>query len=313
MGRKLTLDEVLKRFKNVHGDKYDYSKVDYKHTDTKVCIICPTHGEFWQTPHMHLSGQGCSKCYGNERKTTKQYIDECKKIHGDFYNYDKVVYKNAYSIVTITCPIHGDFKQRARTHLYGHGCPECQGKRKYDKEFFIKRANEVHGDKYDYSLIETVKNNHEKQPIVCPKHGVFYQSIDSHITQRQGCPYCIRSILEEDTAKLLKENGYEFEEKKRFEWLGNQHLDFYIPKGNIAIECQGIQHLKPYGTFGNKNVTKEELFEKVYKLDDLKYRLCKENGIKLVYYTNCKDEYRYPICRNGTELLEKLNNLLLTA
>ena len=61
-GRRLTTEEFIKKAKEVHGDKYDYSKVEYKNTSTKVCIICPEHGEFWQTPNEHLQGHGCRKC-----------------------------------------------------------------------------------------------------------------------------------------------------------------------------------------------------------------------------------------------------------
>lgn len=62
MKKKITNQELIERFKKIHGNKYNYSRVDYISMHTKVCIICPIHGEFWQTPHNHLKGQNCQKC-----------------------------------------------------------------------------------------------------------------------------------------------------------------------------------------------------------------------------------------------------------
>ena len=75
MRKKLMTDEFVKKAIEVHGDKYDYSKVKYVDTKTKICIICPKHGEFWQTPHSHLSGQGCPKCgiESMQKKTVFKY------------------------------------------------------------------------------------------------------------------------------------------------------------------------------------------------------------------------------------------------
>ena len=283
--KKLTTETFIEKAKKVHGDKYDYSKVNYITNDIKVCIICSKHGEFWQTPHMHLFGQGCPKCHGNEKKTTEKYIQECKKVHGDKYDYSKTIYKNAFSPVIIICPKHGEYTQIARTHLYGHGCPECAGKRKYDLVYFLEKAKNVHGNKYDYSLIKEIKNNRELLPIICPKHGIFYQTIDNHINQKQGCPNCMKSHLENDVAHFLNENNITFFVKKKFKWLGKQHLDFFLPEYNIAIECQGEQHFIP-SNFGSKKKTKEECFKRTIELDKKKKELCIKNNVKILYFAN---------------------------
>ena len=99
----------IQKAHKIHGDKYDYCKVEYVNNNTKVCIICPIHGEFWQTPNHHLSGQGCPKCSGNVKKTTEQFIAKAKEIYGDRYNYSKVKYINAKTKVCIICPTHGEF------------------------------------------------------------------------------------------------------------------------------------------------------------------------------------------------------------
>ena len=124
-------ETFILKAKLVHNGKYDYSKVEYVNSKTKVCIICPEHGEFWQTPKSHLRGQGCRLCY-NQRtkerlhKTTEQFISESKLIHGDKYNYSKVEYKGCLEKVCIICPEHGEFWQTPLNHLQGHGCTKCQ-------------------------------------------------------------------------------------------------------------------------------------------------------------------------------------------
>ena len=79
-----TLEQFIEKARKVHGNKYDYSKVEYVNTNTKVCIICPIHGEFWQTPNSHLQGYGCKKCtYSSisKKSNTHDFIEKSKKIH----------------------------------------------------------------------------------------------------------------------------------------------------------------------------------------------------------------------------------------
>ena len=122
--KRFSKKEIIKQFKEAHGDKYDYSKMEYKNIDTPVEIICPIHGSFWQSPYEHRKGSGCPKCYGLN-KTTEEFIKEAEKIHGKIYNYSKVEYKSAKDPVEIICPIHGSFWQIPNNHLNGSGCPIC--------------------------------------------------------------------------------------------------------------------------------------------------------------------------------------------
>lgn len=123
---KKTTNEIIKEFKAIHNNKYDYSKVKYVNTHTKVKIICPEHGEFEQTPHNHLIW-GCDLCSGTKKLTTEEFIKRAKRVHGDFYDYSKVNYKGSFKEVIIICPKHGEFKQIARKHTYSkHGCPKCK-------------------------------------------------------------------------------------------------------------------------------------------------------------------------------------------
>ena len=126
MPKKKTKEEFIAKAKLVHGDKYDYSKVEYVGALTKVCIICPKHGEFCQEANSHLRGQGCPKCkYEKQTCTTDEFIAKAKKIHGDKYDYSKVEYVNDRTKVCIICPKHGEFWQTPNHHLSGCGCPKC--------------------------------------------------------------------------------------------------------------------------------------------------------------------------------------------
>lgn len=124
MPKKLTQEEFITRAREVHGDKYDYSLVEYKSTHTKVKIVCPIHGVFEQEPNQHLAGAGCPKCAG-KMQTTEDFIRKAREIHGDLYDYSKVDYINCDTPVTIICKQHGEFQQAPDLHLRGHGCSKC--------------------------------------------------------------------------------------------------------------------------------------------------------------------------------------------
>lgn len=122
----------IKKANEVHDGKYDYNKVNYVNSATKVCIICSEHGEFWQTPNKHLSGSGCTKCgqiasNDSKRLSLLEFIEKARNVHGDKYDYSKVNYVNNKTKVCIICPEHGhgEFKQKPNGHLSGYGCPKC--------------------------------------------------------------------------------------------------------------------------------------------------------------------------------------------
>jgi len=303
--KRLTTEEFIKRAKNVHGNKYDYSKVEYTNQSSKICIICPIHGEFWQIPANHLNGSKCPKCINEYRsqkirkKDTKDFVNEAKEIHGNKYDYSKVEYISSNKKVCIICPQHGEFWQKPKTHLNGEGCKKCYGNQRRTTKEFIEKAKQIHGDKYDYSETE-YKNRRTKVKIICHKHykngiehGIFYQNPYLHING-SGCPHCRNSRLESKIFKLLTENKIKFEKEKTYDWLfnnGHMYLDFYLPQYNAAIECQGVQHYADIEIQGRKN------YKYIHDNDLLKNKLCKENGIKIFYFTDknmydnyCKDK-----------------------
>ena len=141
--RRNTLEYFISKAREIHGDRYDYSKVKYVNNKTKVCIICPEHGEFWQRPDKHLMGHGCTYCFSSFRQTTEQFIAKARKIHGDRYDYSKTVYgKNYRDPVCIICPEHGEFWQKPEKHLMGHGCQKCNySSLERDIELFLTENN----------------------------------------------------------------------------------------------------------------------------------------------------------------------------
>lgn len=305
MSKKIATEDFLKRAKEVHGNKYDYSKVDYKGIYEKICIICPKHGEFWQTPNNHLQGKGCPLCSHRSYKYSKEeFIRHAIEIHKKKYDYSKVNYVNIRTKVCIICPKHGEFWQTPHGHLEGRGCKKCgrdftSNTQKMGLNKFLKKSQEVHGDKYDYSKVEYI-NNRTKICIICPIHGEFWQTPYKHL-QGHGCHKCNSSHLENEIKLLLFENKVNFEEEKNFDWLGLQRLDFYLPQYNIAIECQGEQHFKPFDFFGGK-----EEYAKILKRDERKRKLCEEHGIILLYYSNLHIDYPYKVYEDKEELLKEI-------
>ncbi len=102
MPKRLTKDEFIKRAKKVHGDKYDYSDVDYINSKTKVKIVCIEHGSFFQQPNKHLTGDGCIQCghlksSNAKRKTVETFINQANKAHNFFYDYSLSKYINTHS------------------------------------------------------------------------------------------------------------------------------------------------------------------------------------------------------------------------
>lgn len=190
--RAKTLSQFIEEAVEVHGTKYDYSKIQYVNTYTKIIIICPIHGEFEQTPKSHLRGYQCNKCTREASKlTTEEFITRAVKVHGDRYDYLGTTYKDMKTNVSVVCPIHGEFTQRPYDHLQGRGCKKCGGTNPLTTEEFIERAKQVHKNKYDYSKSKYILND-IKVEIVCHKHGSFWQSAHAHLNG-SGCSGCNQS------------------------------------------------------------------------------------------------------------------------
>ena len=315
MSKKLTNEDFIKKAKKVHNNKYDYSKIEYKGANENLCIICPKHGEFYQIASNHLRGQNCPKC-SNEKlsklhySSNEEFIEKAKQIHGDKYDYSKVKYVDSKTKVCIVCPKHGEFYQTPNSHLNGHGCFECGivacKPKSLTREEFIEKAKKIHGDRYDYSKVEYI-NSYTKICIICKEHGEFWQKPNSHLSGK-GCPRCNESHLEREIRLLLDKNNINYEyRKKNFNWLDGLELDFYLPDYKIGIECQGEQHFIPR-SFGDN---KFKRFDKQIELDELKALKCKNNQVRIIYYSHKnivpKEWKKYSVITDAKSIITELN------
>lgn len=228
--KRLTTEHFIERARATHGDRYDYSNVEFNGIKKKVNIGCKEHGEFYQLGQNHLKGSGCPKCnLGRSKLTTNEFVTRAIEKHGNKYDYSKTEVDGTDNKIEIVCSIHGRFEQWPMDHLWGAGCPGCAGNARLTKSSFVKRAEEKHGDKYDYSKVNII-NTHTKVEIVCPIHGVFKQSPNDHLTG-YGCTICGGGV------PVTKEL---FVERAR-----NMHGDFYMYKevsmtgmnNRVTIEC----------------------------------------------------------------------------
>lgn len=282
----MTTDEFIERSQSVHGDLYDYSLVNYTGYRNKVQIICRSCGIFDQSPQLHLRGHGCNTC-GDRNRThsTETFISKANIVHGELYDYSNVSYTDAHTKVAITCKQHGDFLQTPNKHLDGRGCPECKRMQaRMNVDEFIKRSNNIHSSKYDYSNVNYRTSKHHVD-IICSVHGLFKQTPDSHL-KGYGCLQCGTQNKSENAClphiQRLFPNS-EIIQSARVGWLGAQHLDFYIPEHNVAFEYHGKQHYEAIPHWGGD---RELLIQQ--KRDDKKRMLCKENNTTL-YEISCYD------------------------
>lgn len=328
---KLNTEVFIERSLKIHGNKYDYSLVNYINNSTKVKI--GLDGIFYeQTPSKHLMGRCPEK--NTPKKTTEQFITEAKKIWGDKYDYSLVEYKGAlrkikivydgvifeqipishlrgqspeknitydnfirkslnkhgnkydYSLVkfvNIDTPVMIGYKgifylQKPYNHMAGY-CPEniVLSSRKSLRRF-INESNLVHDFKFNYDNVVYEKNN-IKVIIVCPIHGKFLQTPNSHLSGH-GCPNCNESMGEKEIFKFLKNYKLNVSRQHKFSECRNVFelpFDFYIPILRTCIEFDGPQHYYPIEYFGGLDA-----FTKLKINDEIKNQYCEDNYINLI-------------------------------
>ena len=316
--KRKTKEDFIEDAIKIHGDKYDYSKVEYINAHIKVCIVCPKHGEFWQTPASHLNGRECPKCSNenstNFKKSKEYFIQRALAKHGDKCDYSKVEYVDSTTPVCIICPEHGEFWQTPSNHTNKNkpkGCCVCgknksKEKSKLQLSEFINKSNIIHNNKYDYSNVK-YKNYRTPVCIVCPKHGEFWQT-PSHHLNNEGCPVCNTSKLENEVENVLKTNNINFIFQYSPNWANKFRYDFYLIESNIIIECQGEQHYYPVDFGGKGEEISEQNFRNNVENDRRKYNLAIENGCKILYYT--KEELKKnDEITNINDLIQKIKQL----
>lgn len=233
--KQLTFEQFTVKAKEIHGDTYEYSKLELVNGKSVATIVCKIHGEFTQGAAQHLMGQGCKVC-GNIRSAKKRTLDtaefiaRARETHGDTYDYN--VEESTPTHLSVTCRKHGEFKILKHGHAYGQGCSRCADERNAEQlrlslPEIEAKAREVHGDKYNYVSLNYTTGEKTIVLASCREHGLFEQTVTNHLNGA-GCPPC----------------GF----KARGEKL--QHtLETFIPEakkvhGEYAYEYKNMQVLK---------------------------------------------------------------------
>lgn len=279
-----TKEDFIRKAIEKHGSKYDYSLVEYTKSNVKVKIKCnKCGGVFEQTPAMHLSGNGCSICNPPHKKLThEEFVERLSKTHPNLEVLSE--YNGKDKKITVRCKIHNHtYETTPHRLVQGANCKYCYDDRRGDTlrndiNDVIERLNVIHSNKYQFPNIHNEYINcKSKITVVCPIHGVFISTANKML-KGCGCPYCDESHNERFINNLLTETKIGFEREKKFDWLGLQSLDFYLPEYNIGVEVQGEFHFKSITIKGNVVDYRKQL-----RRDEKKKRLCDEHGIKLIY------------------------------
>lgn len=255
--KSLGTSGFIEKAQQIHGDKFDYSKVNYVNSRFRVSIICPSHGPFEQLPFIHFNSKyGCPRCgqesTGNQlRGDLETFIEKSNKIHLYKYDYKLAQFNNLGDKIIIICPIHGEFEQEAKGHLNGCGCFLCGvDKRRKTKEQFILEAKEIHGDKYDYINVN-YKNNSTDIEIICSKHGIFLQSPAVHL-EGYGCQKCGNEAQTKTQEQFLLEarathgNRYDYSKSHYINWKTELEI---ICREHGLFQQQAGAHIQGRGCY----------------------------------------------------------------
>jgi very-short-patch-repair endonuclease len=277
--KKLNIENFVKDAISVHGNKYDYTNSVYVDNKTKVGIVCPEHGVFYQTRNNHIiQKQGCPQCGLKNRKnsktlTTEQFIEKSKNIHNNLYDYTNVEYINSKTPVKLICKHHGEFDIIPYNHLKGAGCKKCKIEQQRfklsRKSEYIDRVNLIHREKYSYPSFDNDYNNvSSKITIMCPKHGEFTQIAKDHL-RGCGCPKCSNQVskYEEFIKRYLEKNNIKYKERVR-DLIKPYEIDILLPEHKLAIEINGVYwHGEQSGKDKHYHKNKTNMCESVgYKL-----------------------------------------------
>jgi very-short-patch-repair endonuclease len=324
MSERFTTEFFIKRARLVHGDRYDYSKINYINKETKGIITCPKegHGDFLQRLGSHLRGCGCPNCAKKIRISKKTYtndkfVQKSSELHKGFYSYKKTKYINSQTLVTITCPNHGDFEQIPASHLQGKGCNYCAIEQRANNsrmknEEFIILGNKKFNHKFDYTDVNMV-NCDTPVTIGCPEHGKFLVTPYNHLNSKHGCISCgnknSAKMKLSDTPTFIKNaiamHGYKYDYSL---------VDYINSKTPIKIKCKihGIfkqlpsAHLYGLGCLecsGKMKLTKEKFTERAREKFDIKFDYTYVNMV------NCDTPVTIGCPEHGKFLMTPYNHL----
>lgn len=266
-----------------HGNKYNYEKVNYVDSHTKIIIICDNGHEFEQQPTRHLAGQGCKFCNQIALKegkpitnvevdritnkwTKEKFIERAREIHNDEYDYSLVNFISYKKKVTIKCRKGHIFDQKVSSHLTGKKCKQCSVNN-YTNEEFIEKSKEIFGNIFDYSKCK-YEGAKTKVILICNKNKHEFEVEPSHHYDNLGCPLCYNTTegkMEKELRKIYSEDlKIQFKIKKNKE-IKTYPFDFIIKKHKVIVELDGRQHFENVDFF-KQDVKDRQLtdFTKMY-------------------------------------------------
>lgn len=232
-------------------------------------------------------GTFCKQCIEeNWQIKEKNFIEKCKKVHNNKFDYTKTIYSGVKDKILIICKKHGEFLQWACNHVRGQGCDKClNDSLRRTTVDIIKKSNLIHRNIYDYSKMNYIN---DKTPviIICKKHGEFYQKLSKHFNG-QGCPKCKMSHGERSVGDFLIDNNISFVFQKMFNNCcgknGNKlKFDFYLPTYNILIEFDGEQHFKKRYFGGANQIRSSSNLKRTQELDGIKNKYVRKHKIFLI-------------------------------
>ena len=320
---KHTKEEIIEKMNLVHNNiikKYEYNIPTYNNIFQKIKIKClvQDHGIFEQTISNHINGKGCPKCgkiSSGLKNTSNQedVIEQFKKVHHNKYDYSEVEYKKTSKKVKIICPEHGPFLQTPNAHKMGSGCPSCGGKQKLTIPQIINRAQNIHSidskPKYHYN-IEKYNSVNDIIDIICPEHGIFSQTVISHLSGN-GCPKCGKESISKlkrlpqneiiEQFKMVHSNKYDYSQvqylnsMEKIQIICPEHGPFFQKPNDHkqGIGCPNCNISKPK--------TQEETIEQFINVHNDKYDYSK------VQYINTKTKVQI-ICPEHGSFFQQPNN-----
>ena len=322
------MEAFLQKAKQVHGDRYNYEKVKYVNSGTKVTITCSRHGDFQIRPACHTNQkQGCAECGKNTRVDTQECLSRLRVVFGDRYQYDNVVYNDAKTPITLLCVHHGLFSREPHTIFStGLGCPRCgkEGngipwsagakKEKMCKENFLAFARKVHGDRYNYDKTE-YKFALEKVTITCSMHGDFQQTPSMHVNGKHGCHECAGTNLQ--TTETFIKKALEKNPGKPYDYSSVVYKDSNTPvtiicKSHGPFQVKPCKHLtrgdgchKCHGNYSRQSIA---WLEYVSELEGMEIQHA-ENGGEKALVLNGKTYHVDGFCEASNTVFQYHGNL----
>lgn len=321
--KHLSWEKFIKRAKEMYGDNFIFYEPENKKINnlTKIKYECTDcHHTHEASVNFILSNKLRKTCC-SYLPSNKLSLEEVKRrineAHNSYYGTDKIVYISNSTPIILTCPKHGDFSILPLNAFKGVGCKKCAIERQAlqrtkSHEQYVSECEQVHG-KGRYIYLTEYKGEKNSITFKCTKCGrVTTKNAERHL-KGVGCPFCSLSKLEREVRVMLENNNIKFTPQYL---IKRQSLDFYLDDYNIGIECQGSQHFKNKFIFKQKTI-KKYLLDETIKRDIRKYNYCKDNGIKLIYYTEPKllneeiiDNDKFGKIYQSDNILSNLDDLL---